>query len=199
MKRKIKNLLGTIFDIFFWIVLIACIATSVVVASSTNGGSDFPFKLFGVVQSPSMEKSGLYVGDVVFVKKEKEYAVGDVIVFYRAPAQYGGWAKDADLDGTSVWVHEIIDEKTDELGRKTFLTKGTSNAADDIFYVPQDFVLGEAKPLPKLLNAVFKFAVSPTGIILLIATPGAILFILFTLDLIYILTGNDDDEEEDEE
>lgn len=53
--------------------------------------------------------------------------------------------------------------------------------------------------MPKLLNAVFKFAVSPTGIILLIATPGAILFILFTLDLIYILTGNDDDEEEDEE
>lgn len=36
---------------------------------------------FGVIRSKSMEASELYVGDVVFVNREDQYDVGDVIVF----------------------------------------------------------------------------------------------------------------------
>lgn len=181
-------------DLFFALGLIVCLAAAFLVATSDGRGGFI--KLFGVVQSGSMEKSGLHKGDVVFVSRGENYSLGDTIVFYRAPTAYDERASRTNTKDCSVWIHEIIDIRTDELGRECYLTKGTSNPSDDFFYVPEDFVLGKGKPLPALINLLFRFIVTPAGIITFVVVPSAILFVLLTLDLIFLLL---EDEEEDGE
>lgn len=108
-----------------------------------------------------MQSSGLNKGDVVAVRPQDGYRAGDIIVFYRAPERYGE-AYDPSIRA-EIWIHEIIDVRTDSLGRQTYLTKGSSNAADDGFYVPQDFVLGTAARLPGALSAFFGLLPPPRG------------------------------------
>ncbi len=47
------------------------------------------------------------------------------------------------------------------------------------------------------MNAIFKFIISPGGIYSLIVAPSGILFLLFSLDLFYLVTEQDDEDEQE--
>lgn len=135
-----------------------------------------------------MEESGLYVGDVVYVGRDDEYAVGDVVAFYRAPELYDEPFEKEAVRGREIWIHQIVAVRTDENGRSSFLTKGTSNAADDGYYVPQDYVIGKASALPAFIGGLIGFLATSTGIICLIVLPCAVMLIYLIWDLIMLLT-----------
>ena len=199
MIEKLKGAFHWLLELLFWVIIFVCMAASLLVVS--YDGRIPEMRRFGVVQSGSMQASGLEIGDLVFVdKKEKEYAVGDIVVFFYAPFDYNKPAKEADLKTVSVWVHQIIDVGEDETGRKTYLTKGTSNRYDDGFYVPEDFVLGKAVPLPDFVGLLFRFLYTTWGIILTIVLPSGAMFVLFTIEFIrlFIEMYKDIDKEENE-
>lgn len=184
MIEKLKGAFHWLLELFFWLIIFVCMAASLTVITS-DGRFGSMFRTFGVVQSGSMKASGLERGDIVFVDKTNDfYDVGDVILFYRTPYNYGKRAKDVDLKLVEVWVHEIIEVGEDELGRRTYLTKGTSNLHDDGYFVPEDFVLGEAVPLPDVTNMLIKFLLSAWGIVITIVVPSFVLFVLFTIEFI---------------
>lgn len=182
MAQKINAVIRWIVDLFFTFVLIVSVAAAAFVAFNA-GGSGFNVRTFGIVQSRSMEASGLCVGDVVVIHRGEEYGIGDTIVFYRAPSCYKKPIKESDMRGVSLWVHEIVDIRQDELGRKTYLTKGTSNARDDGFYVPEDYVLGTAEKSSDFVRGMVHFLLSKQGIYTFIVTPSGILFVIFSMDL----------------
>lgn len=178
-----KRIAGITADVIFTLVLLLSLFAAVTALGFRAGGR---FMGLGIVQSGSMQNSGLNKGDVVAVRPQDEYRAGDIIVFYRAPERYGE-AYDPSIRA-EIWIHEIIDVRTDSLGRQTYLTKGSSNAADDGFYVPQDFVLGTAARLPGALSAFFRFTASAAGIWCLVIVPCAILLVYLAWDLVMLLT-----------
>ena len=194
MIQKINTVFRWLADLFFAFVLIASITASVIVVTTDGrGGFCSQFRVFGIIRSGSMESSGLYKGDVVYVMKDDGYEVGDTIVFYRAPAFYQKSVEEADLRGSEIWIHEIVDVKTDKLGRQTFLTKGSSNLMDDVFYVPEDFVLGTAQKTPEVVGNTVRFLLSKIGVLTFIVAPSAILFVLFGIDLALLIIEDEKD------
>lgn len=175
-------------DALFTLVLALTVIASVVVFMNRG---QVGFGALGIVQSPSMVSGGYAVGDVVYAKSAEGYAVGDVIVFYRAPNLYDRRAEDLEkneLLSYPVWIHEVIEVSTDELGRKAYLTKGTDNATDDFHFVPHDFVLGRASKTPAFVGSIVRFVYSVKGIIYTVIVPCAIMFVYLAWDLIMLLT-----------
>ena len=188
-SEKIEKSLGVVLDVLFALVLLFSLFMTVsTLAQRENGVAGLRF---GVIRSKSMEASELYVGDVVFVNREDQYDVGDVIVFYRAVAQYKNAFNAELVKDCPVWVHEVVAVSTDAEGRRTYLTKGTSNVFDDGYYVPQDFVLGKATPLPAFLNKTVGFVGSKAGIISLIICPCAAMTIYLVWELVILFTARD--------
>ena len=191
MKTEIlKKTLGTALDVLFTLVLLITLAAAAVTLALREQGA--LGLRFGVVRSASMEESGLYVGDVVYVGRDDEYAVGDVVAFYRAPELYDEPFEKEAVRGREIWIHQIVAVRTDENGRSSFLTKGTSNAADDGYYVPQDYVIGKASALPALIGGLIGFLATSTGIICLIVLPCAVMLIYLIWDLIMLLTTKEE-------
>ena len=188
-SEKFEKTLGVILDVLFAFVLLFSVFMAVsTLAQRENGALGLRF---GVIRSKSMEKSELYVGDVVFVNRDEEYDVADIIVFYRAPSAYQNAFTPEAVKNCSVWVHEVIEVSFDESGRRTYLTKGTSNAYNDGFFVPQDFVIGRAAALPSFLNKMIGFVGSRAGIISLIICPCAVMAIYLIWELIILFTSRE--------
>lgn len=183
-RSRVKRALGVAGDAVFALVLLFCICAAAVLLCLRGEG--LAGAKLGIVQSRSMEP-GLRVGDVVRVLREGEYARGQIIVFYRATDLYAGAADAADLGSRPVWIHEIIERKTLPDGRIGYLTKGSANASDDGAYVPQDFVLGRALPLPPFWSRAVGFVASVKGIVLLVLLPCAVMLVLLSRDLVCIL------------
>lgn len=179
-----KRVLDVFLDTLFTLVLAL---TALAAATVWMNRGQVGFASLGVVQSSSMRASGLEVGDAVLARPADDYAVGDVIVFYRAPLRYENYAENVQLQGYPVWIHQVVDVSVDELGRRTYLTKGTSNARDDGYYVPQDFVLGRATKLPAAVSAVVRFVNSVAGIICTVIVPCGIMLVYLTWDLVMLL------------
>lgn len=194
-KEKLKRSFGLALDILFTLVLLFSI--SMVVSTLSMRKDFFGFRL-GIVQSNSMEASDLYLGDVVSISKQSDYQIGDILVFYRATAEYSDWFDPSSVDLNNIWIHEVIDIKVDELGRMCYLTKGSSNVSDDGFYVPIDFVLGTGQCLPSFLNGLLRFAASRSGIIVLIILPCLLMIIYLVWELIMILTEKEEAEPQTE-
>ncbi len=186
-KTKLKKVFGIILDVVITAALITAVAAAVLVTVRRAGNG---FAGYGTVQSESMKASGLNVGDIVKVNPQEGYSVGDVIVFYRAPEYYGEPYDEASVKTYQIWIHEVIDTRTDSLGRTTYLTKGTSNATDDGAYVPQDFVLGKATKLSDSTIAFINFVCSTAGIILLVEVPCGLVLIYLIWDLAMYLIKN---------
>ncbi len=191
MKELTKKRLKKVFEITLDVVITLVLITSLTIAIITtlrrveNG-----FSGLGTVSSPSMTASGLNVGDVVRVRKQKEYKKGDIIVFYRAPDCYDSAIDKSKVKDRQIWIHEVIDVGKDDLGRTTYLTKGSSNNSDDGYYVPQDFVLGKAKKLSKSTTAFINFVCSVKGIILLVEVPCGLVLVYLVWDLVMYLTAD---------
>lgn len=182
MKLGSHKILGAAADVFFTLVLLVSVLAAIAALGFRGGPSAVRF---GTILSPSMAASGYDVGDVVYVDREDGYDRGDVIVFYRADE--ATYARPFDGKARTIWVHEIIDVRTDETGRRAYLTKGSSNADDDGRYVPEDFVLGRAVRLPGWLSALLGFASTARGILCLVVVPCAVMLVLLTRELVLIL------------
>lgn len=189
-NKVLSFILNCILDILFTLVLLFSIGMAILCLSTHT--SFFGYRL-GIVSSSSMEASGYEVGEVVFLERQKNYNIGDVIAFYRAPSLYDDEDVDKEqLKNTPIWIHEIIDIKVDEDGNNMYLTKGSSNTYDDTYYVPEDFVVGLGVKLNPALSSTLAFVVSRTGIICLIIVPCIIMLIYLTWELIMIITSEPD-------
>lgn len=187
LKKKLKKSLGILIDI---VIMLALITSMVVAIVITVQRSQRGFAGYGTVQSESMKASGLNVGDVVKVRLQKEYSIGDIIVFYRATDKYDDPLDEDSVKNCEIWIHEVVDVRDDSLGRKTYLTKGSSNATDDGAYVPQDFVLGKATKLKGSTISFLNFVCSVKGIIFLVEIPCGLVLIYLVWDLIMFLTAD---------
>lgn len=139
---------------------------------------------FGVIRSESMLASGYDVGDVALLRRADEYAVGDVIAFYRTPSLYADGSAADVPDGALIWIHQIVDKRTDADGGVSYLTKGTSNSYDDVYYVPQDFVIGKSRLLPDAAGGFLRFCATSTGIIVLVIVPCGCLLLYLAVDMV---------------
>ncbi len=183
-KKRLQKTFGILLDVIITLALVISLTTAIIVSVRRIGNG---FAGYGTVRSESMKASGLNVGDVVRVRPKDGYEKGDIIVFYRAPDDYGE-ALDKDAASSyDIWIHEVIDVKEDSLGRATYLTKGTSNPTDDGAYVPQDFVLGTATKLSETTIAIINFICSVRGIILLVEIPCGIVLVYLIWDLVMFL------------
>ncbi len=170
------------------VIALALISSLTVAITVTVRRVSGRFTGYGTVQSGSMTASGLNIGDVVRVRPQDGYSVGDVIVFYRAPESYDEPFDEDKTEGCEIWIHEVIDVRKDNLGRSVYLTKGSSNPTDDGVYVPQDFVLGKAKKLSPTLVSFINFVCSVRGIIVLVEIPCGISLVYLVWDLVMTLT-----------
>ncbi len=184
-KKRLQRTFGILTDVAITLALVVSLTVAVIIVVRRNKGG---FTGYGTVQSGSMAASGLNIGDVVRAKPQDSYAEGDIIVFYRAPESYGAPFDESKANAYRIWIHEVIDVRTDPLGRATYLTKGSSNATDDGAYVPQDFVLGKAKKLNGATIKFVNFICSVRGIILLVEVPCGIVLVYLVWDLIMALT-----------
>lgn len=195
-KKRLQRTLGIILDVVIMLALVTSLTVAIIVFVRRN---DDGFVGYGTVQSGSMEASGLYIGDVVKVTPQESYGKGDIIVFYRAPQHYDQ-PYDSKLHGEyEIWIHEVIDVKVDSLGRNAYLTKGSSNATDDGYYVPQDYVLGKGKKLSSTAISVISFITSVKGIILLVEVPCGLVLVYLVWDLVMMLTKDKKDGKDKKE
>ncbi len=185
-KKRLKKVFGIILDVVITLALITSLSVAIIttLCRVENG-----FTGFGKISSESMTASGLKVGDVVRVRKQDAYFKGDIIVFYRAPDCYDSAMDKKQVRNRPIWIHEVIDVRTDEMGRETYLTKGSSNNSDDGYYVPQDFVLGKAKKLSQSTISFINFVCSVKGIILLVEVPCGLVLVYLVWDLVMYLTA----------
>lgn len=188
-----KQVLSFVLNVVSTLVLVLLIIIAVCILSlrsTSYGGLNI-----GIVQSESMVASGLNVGDAVSIQKADEYNIGDIIVFYRAVSQYDKSIEEADVRKSPIWIHHVIDVKTDGLGRKIYLTKGSSNFNDDTFYVPEDFVLGKGAKMPDGMSVFFRFISSTKGILFMVIMPCAVMLVYLTWRLVMLIFDNTESEQ----
>ncbi len=195
-KTKLKKVCGIVLDVLVTLALVCSVTTAIVIAVQR---AESGFVSYGMVQSESMTASGLNVGDVVKVRPQDEYSLGDIIVFYRAPEKYDETFDVTSVKDCEIWIHEVVDIGTDALGRKTYLTQGSSNATNDGAYVPQDFVLGKARKLNNSTIAFINFVCSVKGIILLVEIPCGLVLVYLVWDLVMYLTKDKKDDSSSQE
>ena len=158
-------------------------------------------------------------GQTVLVKKVNtdELIPGDVIAFYEyiAPEDedatqtfartfntelsgsefVGGEVNEASQAGSRVLfhriveIHEQIDEPTDEVVHRFFVTKGDVNSSPDmvdgkIAYIRDDFVVGVYTESSGFVTGLFSFCASTTGIICLVLLPAGIILVMVSISLI---------------
>ena len=127
-----------------WIILIVMIMTILICVTYLNN-----VKIF-VVESGSMQPT-LCIDEMIIVKPDKEYEVGDIITFY--DESFKGYV-----------THRIID--INEMNR--FITKGDFNNTRDEKSVATEDIIGKVIFHSKILGMLF-YKYKVIVIILLIA------------------------------
>lgn len=98
---------------------------------------------WAVVISGSMEPA-IHVNDLIIVRKQNTYAVGDIISF---------------TDGNSVVTHRIV-----EKGDGYYITRGdANNKADEP--VPQEMVIGKVRATVPRVGLVIEYLRTPLGML----------------------------------
>ena len=168
--KKIKFKIGRIILILFTSLVFGFGVYNCNAQSLTGNTLPMPFGVgVGVVMSGSMEPD-LNVDDVIIVKKSKDYAVNDWVVFQQR--------------GMLV-VHEVTSVDGD-----TFITKGTANNAEDE-PINRSQIKGKVVfSIPKI-GVVVKWIKSPIGTIIILAFAGLLLIKSYSDDKKDI---SDDDE-----
>ena len=178
-KRRLVRILVSLFDGLMVVLILILLGLSVMTVMTRRQGSLLLGAAVGSVQSNSMAASGLYRGDMVLIHRKPDYQIGDIIAFYYAPQQYETGTAEGNYP---VWFHQITEKSTTD-GRTAYRTKGTSNAADDGFWVPEDFVLGVGSKLPELPAKLLGFVATARGVILLVILPTSILLVYLIYEL----------------
>lgn len=128
------------------------------------------------VESGSMADE-IEKGDFIITKKQKNYAVGDVVTFYDG--------------GSGAYItHRIILVSGDY-----YATKGDANPTADDFSVPKSAVVGKVVSVWKGFGAFADFMKSPLGLLCL-AGGATALWIL--ADIVSLIFGRKETEKEKE-
>ncbi len=140
-------------------MLIIFLSNFYVMIMSVNNPGTHP-DVFGystaVVISGSMQPE-INIDDLVVIKEQKEYYVGDVIAF---------------TTGKSFVTHRIIEETP-----SGFVTKGDANNTEDQFLVKEKDISGKVIYTVPKVGSITTFLKSPLGMMLLILF-GFIIIIL---------------------
>lgn len=140
------------------LVLCAVLAMNVwLLVQQTVLGRDAP-EVFGysqyIVSSGSMEPA-MAVGDLIFVKSQDSYELGDVVTFR--------------MDGGAIVTHRIVGRVEGQ-----FITRGDANNTDDQQLLPPGQIIGKLRMVLPGAGAAVNFLRSPLGILILLAA-GALL------------------------
>ena len=198
MEKKTHPLKKAI-NVVFGIIVIAIISVAIFLIFFSPTKSFFGMT-FGKVQSGSMIASGYNIGDAVIIQKQEDYGMGDVLAYYNAPGSFNKPFENLDISAASIVIHEVVGTKLID-GEKYYLTKGSSNAVDDGFWIPTAFVIGDTSLLTEGANSFLDFFFSSTGMISLIVIPCCITIALLLFDMIKLLfklkpleTGNTEND-----
>lgn len=167
-KKEIK-IIGTLFKILFYIIVIPIVIVSIIVMIKANKYPDEIPDILGykpmIVLSGSME-TAIYTGDLAFVKEvdTKTLKENDIIAFRN--------------EADTVTTHRIV-EIVHKNGENLFRTKGDNNRVEDANLVHEADIEG-----------VYVFKISKLGNILMILKEPqslvVILLIILVIGLIWL-------------
>lgn len=149
-KEMIKKLVSILFTVFV-LFLLGIFALSIYSTLQKNS----QFNVFTVL-SGSMRPT-FNEGDLIFVKKEKDYKVKDIVTF-------------SSID-QAVITHRIVGENEDG----TYKTKGDYNSAADITPLEKDLIIGKYIFKIPWLGWVINFVKSKAGLIIAVIIPSLII------------------------
>ena len=116
-----------------------------------------------VVKSGSMEPA-IKTGSVVFVGPQEEYKINDIITF----AGRGG--KESSITHRIIEIEEIN-------GKKSFITKGDANNAEDERKITEDKIIGKVLFSIPYAGYIVVAAKEPFGFALLIIIPAGLIIL----------------------
>lgn len=126
-------------------------------------------ELFGwsraVILSGSMEPS-MSIGDLVIVHREKEYRVGDIVVF--------------DSGGLSV-THRIL-----EKAQEGFVTKGDANNVPDKELLSENHIIGKVAVVIPMVGKAVLFLKNPAGMMLIMMLA---IWLIWGADVVRMVKG----------
>ena len=126
-------------------------------------------ELFGwsraVILSGSMEPS-MSIGDLVIVHREKEYRVGDIVVF--------------DSGGLSV-THRIL-----EKAQEGFVTKGDANNVPDKELLSENHIIGRVAVVIPMGGKAVLFLKNPAGMMLIMMLA---IWLIWGADVVRMVKG----------
>ncbi|MET3572709.1 signal peptidase [Enterocloster citroniae] len=126
-------------------------------------------ELFGwsraVILSGSMEPS-MSIGDLVIVQREKEYRVGDIVVF--------------DSGGLSV-THRIL-----EKAQEGFVTKGDANNVPDKELLSENHIIGRVAVVIPMVGKAVLFLKNPAGMMLIMMLA---IWLIWGADVVRMVKG----------
>ena len=126
-------------------------------------------ELFGwsraVILSGSMEPS-MSIGDLVIVHREKEYRVGDIVVF--------------DSGGLPV-THRIL-----EKAQEGFVTKGDANNVPDKELLSENHIIGRVAVVIPMVGKAVLFLKNPAGMMLIMMLA---IWLIWGADVVRMVKG----------
>ncbi len=143
---------GIVFAVLLFLLFIFTALAADRVIAKNNIPSVFGYSPLTVLTG-SMEPS-IHAGDMVIIKNQSEYAVGDVITY-----TVNG--------GTSSVTHQITESYV-EGGVRYFITKGTNNNAEDPNPVALSQVAGKVVLVIPDLGIFLEWLKTPSGLVLII-------------------------------
>ncbi len=169
--NKVLNVLKTVFT---WLLVVLAVAMMIFTVFSVNTFDKtdrdiFGYKMF-IVLTDSMSKTDFNAGDLVIVKEvdAKTLVEGDIISFTSTNVENYG----------ETVTHKIRKVTTDEMGRLSFITYGTTTDTDDRVPVVYPYVLGKYEfAIPKV-GTFFQFLKTPAGYIACIFLPFLLLIMV---------------------
>lgn len=175
---KLKQILKQTANIVSWILVVLAVFMIIFTIMSSLMLEKEDRNLFGVrayaVLSDSMAATSFDAGDIVFVKAVDPATLkaGDIISFKSSkPDTYG-----------EIITHKIRELTTDESGDPGFITYGTTTNVNDEQIVTYPYVVGKMLFSVPNVGEFFAFIKTPTGYILVIFLPIAILLLLQALN-----------------
>lgn len=168
--QKALHVVGSIFGMLMCVVLLPLLIVNVtIIVKSYISPEELPtFRGVSplIVLSGSMEET-IMTGDMIFVRAVDEGAIkadeknGDIITYMSENKKFV--------------THRAVREQTEEDGSKSYVMKGDANEVYDRYAITTDQVVGKYFfRIPKL-GALANFMKEPTGMILFIILPLALI------------------------
>lgn len=154
MMKTIRKILDIAITVVLAVVIIC--NTYIVVAKTTGRLQPAVFGYSTAVVVSGSMADAINVNDLVVVKEQSEYAVGDVISFE---------------NGSSVVTHRIVREENGE-----FITKGDANNTEDEGSVKAESIVGKVVLTVPQIGAVIGFFQTQLGMAIMAAALVIIIF-----------------------